>query len=130
MLASVMRHLPVEATYVTVQLPTAPRAEVTASFRRLLDARAELQAAHGLDVRTEVHIGDLEGWLVGLIASEDPPLLVLGTEATADELQTLLATQLRALFQAGSPLPVLLTLAARRGADAGATSATAVGEYR
>jgi sulfate transport system ATP-binding protein len=130
MLASVMRHLPVEATYVTVQLPTAPRAEVTASFRRLLDARAELQAAHGLDVRTEVHIGDLEGWLVGLIASEDPPLLVLGTEATADELETLLSTQLRALFQAGAPLPVLLTLAARRGTDAGTASATAAGEYR
>jgi len=129
-LASVMRHLPVEATYVTVQLPTAPRAEVTAAFRRLLDARAELQAAHGLDVRTEVHIGDLEGWLVGLIASGDPPLLVLGTEATAAELEVLLATQLRALFQAGSPLPVLLTLAARRAPEADPSSAAAVGEYR
>jgi sulfate transport system ATP-binding protein len=129
-LASVMRHLPVEATYVTVQLPSAPRTEVTASFRRQLDARAELQAAHGLDVRTEIHIGDLEGWIVGLIASEDPPLLVLGTEATAAELETLLATQLRALFQAGSPLPVLLTLAAPRGAASGAATAAAVGEHR
>jgi sulfate/thiosulfate transport system ATP-binding protein len=129
-LASVMRHLPVEATYVTVQLPTAPRTEVTASFRRLLDARAELQAAHGLDVRTEVHIGDLEGWIVGLIASDDPPLLVLGAEATAAELETLLATQLRVLFQGGSPLPVLLTLAARRGANLGVSPAAAVGEHR
>ena len=129
-LASVMRHLPVEATYITVQLPTAPRADVTASFRRLLDARAELQSAHGLDVRTEVHIGDLEGWLVGLIAAEEPPLLVLGAEATAAELEVLLATQLRALFQAGSRLPVLLTLAARPVADAEASSVAAVGESR
>jgi ABC-type Fe3+/spermidine/putrescine transport system ATPase subunit len=129
-LASVMRHLPVEATYVTVQLPTAPRTEVTASFRRLLDARAELQAAHGLDVRTEVHIGDLEGWIVGLLAAEDAPLLVLGTEATAPELETLLATTLRALFQAGSPLPVLLTLAARRASTIGGATAAAVGEHR
>jgi len=62
-LSSVMRHLPVEATYVTVQL----------------------QAAHGLDVRTEVHLGDLEGWIVGLTAAEEAPLLVLGTEASAAE---------------------------------------------
>jgi hypothetical protein len=81
-------------------------------------------------VRTEVHIGDLEGWLVGLIAAEDPPLLVLGTEATAAELETLLSTHLRALFQVGSPLPVLLTLAARRGPVVGASPAAAVGDYR
>jgi hypothetical protein len=55
---------------------------------------------------------------------------VLGTEATAAELETLLATQLRALFQAGSPLPVLLTLAAPRGAASGAATAAAVGEHR
>ena len=117
-----MRHLPVEATYVTVQLPTAPRSEVTASFRRLLDARAELQAAHGLDVRTEVHIGDVDGWIVGLVAAEDAPLLVLGTEAAPEELQSLLAGPLRPLFQTGARLPLLLTLATPRPA---ATTAAA-----
>ena len=130
-LASVMRHLPVEATYVTVQQPTAPRAEVTASFRRLLDARAELQAAHGLDVRTEVQLGDLEGWIVGLVAAEDAPLLVLGTEATADELAALVAGPLRPLFQAGARLPLLLTLAAPRSAAALAPATGALaGESR
>ncbi len=125
-LASVMRHLPVEATYVTVQLPTAPRSEVTASFRRLLDARAELQAAHGLDVRTEVHIGDVDGWIVGLVAAEDAPLLVLGTEAAPEELQSLLAGPLRPLFQTGARLPLLLTLATPR--PAATTAATRVPE--
>ncbi|MCU0758465.1 MAG: ABC transporter ATP-binding protein [Steroidobacteraceae bacterium] len=128
-LASVMRHLPVEATYVTVQLPTAPRAEVTASFRRLLDARAELQAAHGLDVRTEVHIGDVDGWIVGLLAAEDAPLLVLGTEATAAELAGLLAGPLRPLFQAGARLPLLLALAAARPAASAAPASALAGDY-
>ena len=59
LVASVMRHLHAEATFVSVQSPTAPRAEVTSAFRRLLDARAELQETHGLDIRTDVQIGDL-----------------------------------------------------------------------
>jgi sulfate transport system ATP-binding protein len=128
-LASVMRHLPVEATYVTVQLPTAPRAEVTASFRRLLDARAELQSAHGLDVRTEVHIGDVDGWIVGLLAAEDAPLLVLGTEATADGLEALLCGPLRPLFQSGARLPLLLALAAPRPATSVTPAGALAGDY-
>jgi hypothetical protein len=69
LVASVMRHLHAEATFVSVQSPTAPRSEVTSSFRRLLDARAELQETHGLDIRTDVQIGDLNSWVAHLAAS-------------------------------------------------------------
>ncbi|MGH2842187.1 MAG: ABC transporter ATP-binding protein, partial [Solirubrobacteraceae bacterium] len=50
LVASVMRHLHAEATFVSVQSPVAPRSEATTAFRRLLDTRAELQQSHALDI--------------------------------------------------------------------------------
>jgi ABC-type Fe3+/spermidine/putrescine transport system ATPase subunit len=109
LVASVMRHLHVEATFVSVQSPTAPRAEVTSSFRRLLDARAELQETHGLDIRTDVQIGDLNGWVAHLAASSEPLLVVLGLDGSPSELARILRSDFQPLFNYGGNCAVLLS---------------------
>ncbi len=110
LVASVMRHLHAEATFVSVQSPTAPRAEVTSAFRRLLDARAELQETHGLDIRTDVQIGDLDGWVSQLAAASEPVLVVLGLEGTAQELGATAAPGIsRPCSRANAQCPVLLS---------------------
>jgi ABC-type Fe3+/spermidine/putrescine transport system ATPase subunit len=108
LVASVMRHLHAEATFVSVQSPTAPRSEVTSSFRRLLDARAELQETHGLDIRTDVQIGDLDGWVGQLSASSEPVLVVLGLDGSSRELELALERHFQPLFKAGGHCAVLL----------------------
>jgi sulfate transport system ATP-binding protein len=109
LVASVMRHLHAEATFVSVQSPTAPRSEVTSSFRRLLDARAELQETHGLDIRTDVQIGDLNGWVAHLAASSEPVLVVLGLDGSPHELEQILHGDFQPLFNQGGSCAVLLS---------------------
>jgi sulfate transport system ATP-binding protein len=109
LVASVMRHLHAEATFVSVQSPTAPRSEVTSSFRRLLDARAELQETHGLDIRTDVQIGDLNGWVAHLAASSEPMLVVLGLDGSPRELEHTLHHDFQPLFNDGGSCAVLLS---------------------
>ncbi|HEX4050612.1 MAG TPA: ABC transporter ATP-binding protein [Steroidobacteraceae bacterium] len=109
LVASVMRHLHAEATFVSVQSPTAPRSEATSAFRRLLDARAELQQTHGLDIRTEVHIGTLADWSAQLAASADPVLAVLGLDGSPEELAQTLERDFSALFADTSHCVVLLS---------------------
>ena len=109
LVASVMRHLHAEATFVSVQSPTAPRSEVTSSFRRLLDARAELQETHGLDIRTDVQIGDLNGWVAHLAASSEPVLVVLGLDGSPHELEQILHNDFQPLFNPGGSCAVLLS---------------------
>ena len=105
LVASVMRHLHAEATFVSVQSPTAPRSEVTSSFRRLLDARAELQETHGLDIRTDVQIGDLNGWVAHLAASSEPVLVVLGLDGSPRELEQILRSDFQPLFNEAATAP-------------------------
>jgi hypothetical protein len=109
LVASVMRHLHAEATFVSVQSPTAPRSEATSAFRRLLDARAELQQTHGLDIRTEVHIGTLADWSAQLAASADPVLAVLGLDGSPEELAQTLERDFSPLFADASHCVVLLS---------------------
>jgi ABC-type Fe3+/spermidine/putrescine transport system ATPase subunit len=109
LVASIMRHLHVEATFVSVQSPTAPRSEVTTSFRRLLDARAELQELHGLDIRTDVQLGDLNSWATHLAAAADGALIVLGLDGSPEELEQMLADDFQPLFSAAARSPVLLS---------------------
>jgi ABC-type Fe3+/spermidine/putrescine transport system ATPase subunit len=109
LVASLMRHLHVEATFVSVQSPMAPRSEVTNSFRRLLDARAELQATHGLDIRTDVQIGDLNSWVAHLASSAEPALVVLGLDGSPRELEQRLTEDFRPLLNERARSPVLLS---------------------
>jgi sulfate transport system ATP-binding protein len=109
LVASIMRHLHAEATFVSVQSPAAPRSEVTSSFRRLLDARAELQESHGLDIRTDVQIGDLNSWVSHLAAASEPLLVVLGLDGSPQELEQLLHQEFAPLFAAGTQCSLLIS---------------------
>ncbi len=109
LVASVMRHLHAEATFVSLQSPSAPRAEATTAFRRLLDARAELQEIHGLDIRTDVHIGDPASWAAQLASASQHALVVLGVESTPAELERTLEADFGALFSESSNCAVLLS---------------------
>jgi hypothetical protein len=131
LVASVMRHLNAEVTFVSVQSPAAPRAEVTNSFRRLLDARAELQETHGLDIRTDVQIGDVNGWVSQLAGADEAMLVVLGLDGTAEELETLLRVQFQPLFSDQSRCALLLSCTgAPARADVGTASADALFQVR
>jgi hypothetical protein len=123
LVASVMRHLQAEATYVSVHDPAAGRAEVAEAFRRLLDTRSELLATHGLDIRTDVQIGELSDWLARLAASDEPTLIVLGLSGSPAEIETALLRRFQPVL--GGRCPVLLSCSpapAARAADAAGTS--------
>jgi ABC-type Fe3+/spermidine/putrescine transport system ATPase subunit len=107
LVASVIRHLHTEATFVSVQSPAAARSDVTHSFRRLLDARAELLETHGLDIRTDVHIGALDEWLAGVALADEATLIVLGLDGTPADIERALQTRYQALF--AGRCPVLLS---------------------
>jgi hypothetical protein len=113
--ASLLRHLPAEATLLSIHGRAASRAERATAFRRLLDARAELRASHGLDVRTEVHIGELVTLTQQLATSEEPALLIMGVEGTPDQLQAELAEQARLLTTESSRCPLMIAYAPARG---------------
>jgi sulfate transport system ATP-binding protein len=112
--ASLLRHLPAEATLLSIHGRGASRAERAAAFRRLLDARAELRASHGLDVRTEVHIGELATLTQELAISEEPAMLIMGVEGTPDQLQLALAEQARLLTSEASRCPLMIAYAPAR----------------
>jgi hypothetical protein len=112
--ASLLRHLPAEATLLSIHGRAASRAERASAFRRLLDARAELRASHGLDVRTEVHIGELGTLTEQLAVGDEPAMLIMGIEGTPQQLQTELAEQARLLTTETSRCPLMIAYAPAR----------------
>ena len=109
LVSSVMRHLPIEATAITLQHPLASRSEVVETQRALLDTRAELRGSHGLDLRSDRFLGDLPAWLGSVVALPDTALLVLGLEPARD-LATRLATDFPMLFRSGGRTDLLLAI--------------------
>jgi len=76
--ASVLRHVPAEAVYVGI-LPGAPGgAGHGLGMRALLDARSEAQAAHGLEMRTELRFGDVAQELAGRLGAAAGQMLIVG----------------------------------------------------
>ena len=76
--ASLLRHLPAEAVYLAIQPPGTTEAARAEALRTLLDARSAALAEHGLDMRTEVRLGDPGRELVRELLAHEPALLVLG----------------------------------------------------
>jgi sulfate/thiosulfate transport system ATP-binding protein len=107
LVASVMRHLQAEVTFVSVQRPSAPRADVASSFQRLLDARAELLETHGLDIRTDVQIGEFDEWVATQALTDDNTLIVLGLDGNAAQIEAALTQRFQPLF--AGRCPVLLS---------------------
>jgi sulfate transport system ATP-binding protein len=74
--ASVLRHLPAEAVYVGI-VP-GDGAGAGQGMRELLDARSEAQAAHGLEMRTELGFGDAAQELARRLAASAGQMLIVG----------------------------------------------------
>jgi sulfate/thiosulfate transport system ATP-binding protein len=78
--ASVLRHVPAEAVYVGIFPGDSDSDSERHShgMRELLDARSEAQAAHGLEMRTELHFGDVAEELTRRLAEAPAQMLILG----------------------------------------------------
>jgi hypothetical protein len=74
--ASLLRHLSAEAVYVDVMPHGTPETQRSHGMRALLDARSEAQAAHGLEMRTELRIGNVASELARQLG--ESTLLILG----------------------------------------------------
>jgi hypothetical protein len=110
LVSSVMRHLPVEAIAVTVQRADASRSEVLEMRRRLLDTRADLRGAHGLDLRGERFVGERSDWLAHLAAQSEPVLVVMGLPGSTAEVSASLPRDHAALFGPASRATVLFAI--------------------
>jgi len=110
LVSSVMRHLPVEATAVSLQSATASRGEVVETQRAMLDTSADLRHAHGLDLRSERFVGGMREWLASLSAQAEPALVVLGLDAAQPALDEALRGELGPLFHPDTRTAVLLAV--------------------
>jgi sulfate/thiosulfate transport system ATP-binding protein len=107
MSASVLRHVPAEAVYVGIFPGRSDSERHAHGMRELLDARSEAQAAHGLEMRTELHFGDVAQELTRRLAEAPAQMLIVGIT----ELRQF-AESFRALLDGGR-WPVLIV---QRGA--------------
>jgi sulfate transport system ATP-binding protein len=92
MSASVLRHVPAEAVYVGI-LPAGDGGGQPRGMRELLDARSEARAAHGLEMRTELHFGEVAQELARRLADSPQQMLILGVtdlEGFAERFRALL----------------------------------------
>jgi len=102
MSASVLRHVPAEAVYVGILPDDDDGSRRPPGMRELLDARSEAQAAHGLEIRTELRFGEVAEELARRLAESPAQMLIVGvTELTR------FAERFRALLDAGQ-WPVFL----------------------
>ena len=110
--SSLLRNLPVEAAFLDIQPTELPEGERSAQLRHLLDARSEAAAVHGLDVRTELRVGDPARELQKELGTDGNALLIVGLSvASAVEAWNRLRP-LAALLDARAASPVLIVRAA------------------
>lgn len=93
--ASLLRHVSAEAVYLGI-VPEGDAGARGTPMRKLLDARSEAQQAHGLEMRTELAIGETVTEITRNLSTGTAQMLVLGisdiTQA-ATAYQSLLAAQ-------------------------------------
>ncbi len=76
--ASLLRHVPAEAVFLGILPGDSSERTRTAGLRQLLDVRSEAQAGHGLDVRTELRLGDRIEELLRELGAQPGQMLILG----------------------------------------------------
>jgi sulfate/thiosulfate transport system ATP-binding protein len=101
--ASFLRHVSAEAVYVGILPESAPDAQRPQSMRALLDARSEAQAVHGLEMRTELRVGDVAQELTRQLSEGNDQLLILGVSDIG-----VLREQFTALFHAAASRSLLI----------------------
>jgi ABC-type Fe3+/spermidine/putrescine transport system ATPase subunit len=92
--ASVLRHVPAEATYLNIVAGGDNEVQKPGAMRELLDARSEAQAVHGLEMRTELHYGDAVEELMRQLDDKPDQMLILGVTGR-DELKNRFAPLLQ-----------------------------------
>lgn len=112
--ASVLRHVPAEATYLNILPETESEASKPAGMRELLDARSEAQVVHGLEMRTELHYGDTVPLLQRELSQQNSHMLILGVIDHAD-----VKRRFEALLQQSANCPVLLVFRADDSSSVG-----------
>jgi hypothetical protein len=76
--ASLLRHVSAEAVYLGIVPEGRPGSGRAAPMRALLDARSEAQQHHGLEMRTELAIGETVTELTRNLSAGAAQMLVLG----------------------------------------------------
>jgi sulfate transport system ATP-binding protein len=101
--ASLLRHVAAEGVYIGILPTSTPDGQRPHSMRALLDARSEAQAVHGLEMRTELHFGDVAPELARRLAESPDQILILGISQI-----TGLAARFNALLGSEARSPVLI----------------------
>jgi sulfate transport system ATP-binding protein len=101
--ASLLRHVTAEAVYLGIVPEGAQGAGRAAPMRKLLDARSEAQQSHGLEMRTELAIGDAVSELTRNLSAGAAQMLVLGITDISEA-----GTAYRSLLAAQPGWPVLI----------------------
>jgi sulfate transport system ATP-binding protein len=101
--ASLLRHVSAEAVYLGIVPEGAVSAGRAAPMRKLLDARSEAHQSHGLEMRTELAIGETVTELTRNLSAGASQMLVLGI---SDITQA--GTAYRSLLAAQPGWPVLI----------------------
>jgi hypothetical protein len=106
--ASLLRHVAAEGVYVGILPSSTPDGQRPHSMRALLDARSEAQAVHGLEMRTELHFGDVAEGLAARLAEMPDQILILGISHV-----TGLRARFEALLHAQTRAPLLFVYGSR-----------------
>jgi sulfate transport system ATP-binding protein len=101
--ASLLRHVSAEAVYLGIVPEGRSGAGRPAPMRALLDARSEAQQSHGLEMRTELAIGETVTELTRNLSAGSAQMLVLGI---SDVTQA--GSAYRSLLAAQPGWPVLI----------------------
>jgi sulfate transport system ATP-binding protein len=76
--ASLLRHVSAEAVYLGIVPEGRQESGRSAPMRKLLDARSEAQSVHGLEMRTELAIGEAVTEITRNLSAGSAQMLVLG----------------------------------------------------
>jgi sulfate transport system ATP-binding protein len=101
--ASLLRHVSAEAVYLGIVPESSSASGRAAPMRALLDARSEAQSDHGLEMRTELAIGETVTELTRNLSAGTTQMLVLGITDVTEA-----GTAYRSLLAAQPGWPVLI----------------------
>jgi sulfate transport system ATP-binding protein len=101
--ASLLRHVSAEAVYLGIFPEGAQSVGRATPMRKLLDARSEAQQSHGLEMRTELAIGETVSEITRNLSAGVAQMLVLGITDISEA-----GTAYRSLLAAQPGWPVLI----------------------
>ncbi len=114
--ASLLRHIPAEAVYLSIHAADTPQSVRAEAMRALLDARSAALADHGLDMRTEIRVGDPVTELLRELLAHEPAMLVVGIGAESAAAAEWLPQMIEGPVQ--RPVLIVRAPAAGRSGDA------------